>query len=136
MNLLKTVLPFLTNQVMWFISHGIGCFYFSQNLLHSFYGTVKWGDIEQSYLFHGNLLFSEYNSHVARCLCHRSATEGFCSPDPKFLKCPHNLWLFFCLKSNFQTKEFYILRRSLDRKLFSPNRSRVAQKHLFDLHVS
>ena len=36
MSLLKTVLPFFTNQTMQFISHGIGCSYFSQNLLLSF----------------------------------------------------------------------------------------------------
>ena len=35
-SLLKTVLPFLTNQAAQFISHGIGCSYFSQNLLLSF----------------------------------------------------------------------------------------------------
>ena len=33
MSLLKTALPFLTNQVTRFISHGKGCSYFYQNLL-------------------------------------------------------------------------------------------------------
>ena len=35
-SLLKTVLPFLTNQAAWFISRGIDQSYFSQNLLLSF----------------------------------------------------------------------------------------------------
>ena len=55
-------------------------------------GTVKWGDIiEQSYLFHGNLLSSVYNSHIASCLCFRLVTESFCSPLQKFSKCFHDL---------------------------------------------
>ena len=49
------------------------------------------GDIEQSYLFHGNSLISVYNSHVAICLCFRLVTEGFCSPLQKFSKCFRDL---------------------------------------------
>ena len=37
MSLLKSVLPVLTNQAEWFISHGIGCSYISGNLLLSFF---------------------------------------------------------------------------------------------------
>ena len=37
MSLLKSVLSFLTNQVARFISHGIGRYYFSRNLLLSFH---------------------------------------------------------------------------------------------------
>ena len=67
----------------------------------------QWGDIEQSYFFHGHSLISVYNSHVASCLCFRSATEGFCSPLQKFSKCPPRpLTFFFCLIDNSQMKKF------------------------------
>ena len=41
MSLLKSVLPF--NQAAWFISHGIGCSYFSRNFLVSF---LLWYDFK------------------------------------------------------------------------------------------
>ena len=41
MSLLKSVLPF--NQAAWFISHGIGCSYFSRNFLLSF---LLWYDFK------------------------------------------------------------------------------------------
>ena len=97
----------------------------------------KQGDIEQSYLFHGNPPNSVYNSHVARSLQLRSVTEGFCPWPPKFSKClttPSTF--FFCLDNNFQMKKFDALRRSFGWKLISPNISKDNQKHLFDLCLS
>ena len=38
-------------------------------------------------------LVSIINRIVARCLCFRSVTEGFCSPLPKLSKCSHDLLL-------------------------------------------
>ena len=43
MSLLKIVLSFLTNQVAWFISRGVGRSYFSGNLLLSF---LLWYDLQ------------------------------------------------------------------------------------------
>ena len=115
--------------------------YFSRMKEH----TVKWGDIEQqgdieqSYLFHGNSLISVYNNHFASCLCFRLVTEGFCSPPlhlQQFSKCLHMTFdLLFC-PNNFQTKKFDVLRQSFDRKLISPNVSRDIQKPLIDLCMS
>ena len=89
--------------------------------------TVKWGDIEQrgdieqSYLFHRNSLFSKYNSHVTRCLCSRSVTEGLCLPYPKFFKCPHVLRLCF-LASNaiLKRKNLMFWEEALIESYFLP----------------
>ena len=67
--------------------------------------TIKWGNIEQSYHFHGNSLNSVYNSHVARCLWLRLITESF------------------CLNDSFQTKKFDAVRQSFNWNLISPNMS-------------
>ena len=81
--------------------------------------TVKWsdteqrGNIEQSYLFHGNSLDSVYNSHVARCLWHRSLTKGFCPQPQKFSECPTTFNLLFCLEDNFQTKKLMLWDKAL-----------------------
>ena len=90
-------------------------------------GTVKWvdikqqGDIEQSYLFHRNSLISEYNSHAARCLCYRLATEGFCSPHPKFFKYPHDLQLsFFAWNAIFKWKNLMFWDKTLIKCYFLP----------------
>ena len=109
--------------------------------------TVKWGEIEQwgnikqSYLFHGNSLNSVYNSHVARCFWFKLVTGRFQPPTHQISKYPPRpSTLFFCLNNSFQMEKFDALRWSFDRK--SPNFShpiclaRDTQKHLFDLHMS
>ena len=108
---------------------------------------IKWGyieqrgDIEQSYLFHGNSLISVYNNHVAICLYFRSATEGLSSLLQKFSKCPHDLWpSSFLPYWQFSNEKNWlidvVLRQSFDRKLISPNVFRDVQKPLFDLCIS
>ena len=67
--------------------------------------TVKWGNIEQSYLFHGNSLIIVYNSHVVRGLCFRSVTEAFCSPPLKFLNAPTTSNLLFWPKKQFSNEK-------------------------------
>ena len=74
------------------------------------------GDIEQSYLFHGNSLNSVFNSYVTRCLCFRLLTEGFCSPTSKFVKCSHNLWPSF-LKQQFSNGKIWCLEAKLWSKV-------------------
>ena len=51
-------------------------------------------------LFHGNLLISVYNSHVASCLCFKLVTEGFFS-SRNFLNVPMALDLLFLPKQQF-----------------------------------
>ena len=71
------------------------------------------------------------------CVCVLDWLLKVCVPHSRnFLKVPMTFDLLFYLKNNFQTKKFYVLRRSFDRKLISPNVSRVVQKPLFDLCMS
>ena len=53
-------------------------------------------------------------------VCFRLLTESFCSPTPKFLKCPYNLSLtfFFCLKTKFQMKKIDVYDKVIKSYFF------------------
>ena len=106
--------------------------------------TAKWGDIEQrcdieqSYPFHGNsLVNSSYNIHVTRCLCFRLHTEVFCSPTPKFFKCPHNPWPSLLPKQKFSNKKIWCLETKLWTKVtFSQRVQGYAETSVWFVHVT
>ena len=53
------------------------------------------------------------------CVLDRLLMDSFCSPLPKFLKCPPPLTFFFGL-NNVQMKKLEVLRQSFDHKIFLP----------------
>ena len=73
--------------------------------------TVMWGnieqqgDIEQSYLFHGNSLIIVCNSHVASCLFVRLVTKKVSAPHPQNSPNVPTIFNLFYLNNNFQKKK-------------------------------
>ena len=101
-------------------------------------GTVKWGDIEQPYSFHGNWLNSVYNSHVTWCLWSKIAHWRSLSPTPKFLKSPlSNFDLLFLPKRQFWNENIWCLETKLWSKvIFSQWIQEYAEISVSFLHVT
>ena len=108
-------------------------------------GTIKWGDIEQrgdiepkSYPFHGETHWIVSITVMSQDVCFRLLAKGFCSLNPKFMKCSYNLWpsfFFFAYATIFKWKNLMFRDKALIESYLLSTCPRDMQKHLFDLYI-
>ena len=101
--------------------HNVHIFTLLTFLLSGGWGdTEQWGDIEQSYLFHGNSLNGVYNS-MSQNVCDFSQSLKVSVPHPpNFLNAPKTFDLLFLPKQVFKRKNLMPWDKALIESLFLP----------------
>ena len=101
--------------------HNVHIFTLLTFLLSGGWGdTEQWGDIEQSYLFHGNSLNGVYNS-ISQNVCDFSQSLKVSAPHPpNFLNAPKTFDLLFLPKQVFKWKNLMPWDKALIESLFLP----------------
>ena len=122
-------LKWLMEKVFWMLTceptstppHNVHIFTLLTFLLSGGWGdTEQWGDIEQSYLFHGNSLNGVYNS-MSQNVCDFSQSLKVSVPHPpNFLNAPKTFDLLFLPKQVFKRKNLMPWDKALIESLFLP----------------